>query len=864
MAGYPPPYGVPAVHYVPQTYYAAGYVPSAVQQTIPVPTFQPASSNTWVEHTSHDGRKYYYNTITKVTTWEKPDELKTAAERLLALCPWKEHKSESGKPYYYNTQTKQSVWTKPQELADAEANALSADSSASGLAPASLPSIAAVGTPITPATPSDDPKPNEPSAMEIAMKATLASIGTDKSSANSQDLNSSNIPLPPQNADHEVKLDLPPTHDDSRKGTSYVTETPPPPPTPAAPEYKTRGEMAEGLRQLFREKGVPGNATWEQALKLIGDDPRYAVLRNFVEKKQIFNVYKTQRQKEEREEQRMQAKQAKENLEKFLLQTKKIHSTMSYRKVDQVLSDVHEWTSVPDHDRRILFADAIQEIAKREKEEAKTLRKRNIKVFNEILNTMPNLTYRTTWSEAQQMLLDNSKFTSDLELQNLDKEDALICFEEHIRMLEREHDEEKEREKRKQKRANRKNREAFIVLLDELHERQLLTSTSLWKDLFSIINRDERFHAMLAQRGSTPLDLFKFYVESLKARFPIEKKLIKEILKETGTTVELSSSFDNFKELILADERGKALDLGNVRLTFNSLIEKAHGRETERQREEARRLRKQEQAFCEILRQITDPPIRADTPWEVVSERLGNHPAFTAITLESERIRVFKEYILALDSVDTGAGVYAVDGSKSRRSKAHKTRSTSREGDSQSELDARGDGSSRKDRSKRSRHRAASKSGSEDTDLAPSSKKKHKKTKSKSKKSKKYKSKHREDKNRDTASPPAQLSTSGASNSRSQIASAGAVGGGGGPDGELEEGEAADEDFEEERTHEAEEENGEEEEGEIAYRSSSSKKAHRHRQRQTPTPEDGEANSSLSEDEAYTSRSSSRRRRRRS
>ncbi|VDL90239.1 unnamed protein product [Schistocephalus solidus] len=544
MAGYPPPYGVPAVHYVPQTYYTASYVPSAVQQTISVPAFQPASSNTWVEHTSHDGRKYYYNTMTKVTTWEKPDELKTAAERLLALCPWKEHKSESGKPYYYNIQTKQSVWTKPQELAEAEANALSADT-----------------------TPSDDPKPND------------------------QDLTSSNIPLPPQTVDHEVKPDLP-SHDDS-------------------------------------EKGVPGNATWEQALKLIGDDPRYAVLRNFVEKKQIFNVYKTQRQKEEREEQRMQAKQAKENLEKFLLQTKKIHSTMSYRKVDQVLSDVHEWTSVPDHDRRILLADAIQEIAKREKEEAKTLRKRNIKIFNEILNTMPNLTYRTTWSEAQQMLLDNSKFTSDLELQNLDKEDALICFEEHIRMLEREHDEEKEREKRKQKRANRKNREAFIVLLDELHERQLLTSTSLWKDLFSIINRDERFHAMLAQRGSTPLDLFKFYVESLKARFPIEKKLIKEILKETGTTVELSSSFDNFKEVRRSHPRGKALDLGNVRLTFNSLLEKAHGRETERQREEARRLRKQEQAFCEMLRQTADPPIRADTPWEVVSERLANHPAFT-------------------------------------------------------------------------------------------------------------------------------------------------------------------------------------------------------------------------------------------
>lgn len=45
----------------------------------------------------------------------------------------------------------------------------------------------------------------------------------------------------------------------------------------------------------------------------------------------------------------------------------------------------------------------------------------------------------------------------------MDKEDALICFEEHIRMLEQENDDEKEREKRRQKRTQRKNRESFLV-----------------------------------------------------------------------------------------------------------------------------------------------------------------------------------------------------------------------------------------------------------------------------------------------------------------------------------------------------------------------------------------------------------------
>lgn len=47
----------------------------------------------------------------------------------------------------------------------------------------------------------------------------------------------------------------------------------------------------------------------------------------------------------------------------------------------------------------------------------------------------------------------------------MDKEDALICFEEHIRALEREEEEERERARLRERRQQRKNREAFQVFL---------------------------------------------------------------------------------------------------------------------------------------------------------------------------------------------------------------------------------------------------------------------------------------------------------------------------------------------------------------------------------------------------------------
>lgn len=39
----------------------------------------------WTEHKAPDDRLYYYNSVTKQSSWEKPDELKTKTEVSKAL-----------------------------------------------------------------------------------------------------------------------------------------------------------------------------------------------------------------------------------------------------------------------------------------------------------------------------------------------------------------------------------------------------------------------------------------------------------------------------------------------------------------------------------------------------------------------------------------------------------------------------------------------------------------------------------------------------------------------------------------------------------------------------------------------------------
>lgn len=88
----------------------------------------PTAVLVWSEHTTPDGKMYYYNRLTGASAWEKPDELKIPEEaflcycsqqlplqRALSACIWKEHTAPTGKKFYYNVSTQESVWEMPAD-----------------------------------------------------------------------------------------------------------------------------------------------------------------------------------------------------------------------------------------------------------------------------------------------------------------------------------------------------------------------------------------------------------------------------------------------------------------------------------------------------------------------------------------------------------------------------------------------------------------------------------------------------------------------------------------------------------------------------------------------------------------------------
>merc|ERR1711973_703866 len=220
----PPPFGVPIPNMAPPPgfamppYAAPGFFPHSDSA---LSLKENGDKNVWTEHQSPDGRVYYYNNLTKQSLWDKPDELKTAAEILLSQCPWKEYKTEEGKTYYHNVTTKESRWVIPPELGELKTKMASEEKAKSTLNGQAAPEAKPSTTTETARAPI--------SALDQAMAATLAAI---------------TVPSP-QNDSMDVKES---PGSDSRNST----------PEPRG-IFKDKKEALEAFKELLREKNVPSS-----------------------------------------------------------------------------------------------------------------------------------------------------------------------------------------------------------------------------------------------------------------------------------------------------------------------------------------------------------------------------------------------------------------------------------------------------------------------------------------------------------------------------------------------------------------------------------------------------------------------------
>ncbi|CAO3607198.1 unnamed protein product [Mucor hiemalis] len=525
------------------------------------PPMDPATL--WKEHTTAEGRKYWYNNITRQSTWEKPDNLLTPEEKVLKSSSWKEYTTADGKKYYSNTKTKETVWEIPAELKE---------------------------------------------QLEKAKKLA----------AEIQSLSSNAAPIVPEPA---------------RAGQII-------------PEYATKEQAEQAFFGLLKESGVRTDWNWEQAQRAIITKPLYKALKTPSERKAAFHMYIDHEARREREEKEAREAQQKTNFMNMLSKQPAIKPYTRFRTLAKICGHLTAFSAIKSEKHcEAYFDEYIQNIQREEKDRLRDLRKQSMDKFNKLLHTIPEITYKTSWKEAQYLYQNQLPQGTD-SFQGMDMLDFLSVFEEYNRSLWDVPINEISKKVHQRRRKERKAREGFRELLHELLSSNQINVRTLWKDIYPLIKDDSRYTSAVGLVDSTPIDMFWDILDDLDEQLYHQKKAVYGALKKADFEVDLETNFDDYMKALDVEERVKAeISFENLKFIFEHLQVKAAQRIKDEKRRQEKKLRKKLDIFRHALKHGLQPPITLEDTWESIKPRAELLPEYKDVEDEALKMEVFEKYL---------------------------------------------------------------------------------------------------------------------------------------------------------------------------------------------------------------------------
>ncbi|XP_043713830.1 pre-mRNA-processing protein 40A-like isoform X2 [Telopea speciosissima] len=652
------------------------------------------SSSDWQEHTSADGRRYYYNKKTRQSSWEKPLELMTPVERADASTVWKEFTTQDGRKYYYNKLTKQSKWTIPDELrlareqaekagsqglqsdATVTSNSSSAvavtlaDTPAVGISISSSSTVAVSGvasslvpvTPVVAISPLAVVTSGLPAIAAIPSSVASNAVGVPSPVAALTPLQSTVsggavVPVALDNAtttttkfenvsqgvatsiDGASVQDL----EEAKKGMAVAGKINVAPLEEKTVDdetlvYANKQEAKNAFKALLESANVEYDWTWEQAMRVIINDKRYGALKSLGERKQAFNEYLGQRKKQGAEERRIRQKRAREEFTKMLEESKELTSSTRWSKAISMFEDDERFKAVERaRDREDLFENYLVELQKKERAKAQEEHKRNVMEYKQFLESCDFIKANSQWRKVQDRLEDDERCS------RLEKIDRLEIFQEYIRDLEKEDEEQRKIQKEQLRRDERKKRDEFRKLMEGHVADGMLTAKTHWRDYFMKVKDLPIYIAVSSNAsGSTPKDLFEDVVEELEKQYHDDKTRIKDGMKLEKINMASSWTFEEFKDSITEVVRSPPISDINLKLVFQELIERIK----EKEEKEAKKRQRLADDFSDLLHSIKE--ITASSIWEGSKSLFEDSQEYRAIGEENFRREIFEEYVTRL------------------------------------------------------------------------------------------------------------------------------------------------------------------------------------------------------------------------
>ncbi|KAH1219973.1 Pre-mRNA-processing protein 40C [Glycine max] len=298
----------------------------------------------WTAHKTEAGIIYYYNAVTGESTYHKPSGFKGESHQVSAQptpvsmidlpgTDWRLVSTSDGKKYYYNNLTKTSCWQIPNEVAELKkkqdgdvtkdhlmsvpnTNVLS--DRGSGMVTLNAPAINTGGRDAAALKPST--LQNSSSALDL-IKKKLQDSGTPITPSS---IHAPSVQIGPESngsktVDSTAKGVQVDNNKDKQKDTNGDADVSD---TSSDSEDEDNGPSKEEciiqFKEMLKERGVAPFSKWEKELPKIVFDPRFKAIPSYSARRSLFEHYVKTRAEEERKEKRAAQKAAIEGFKRLL------------------------------------------------------------------------------------------------------------------------------------------------------------------------------------------------------------------------------------------------------------------------------------------------------------------------------------------------------------------------------------------------------------------------------------------------------------------------------------------------------------------------------------------------------------------
>ncbi|XP_022992104.1 pre-mRNA-processing protein 40C [Cucurbita maxima] len=434
-------------------------------------------SENWTAHKTESGIMYYYNALTGESTYEKPSGFKGEPDNLmvqptsvsmsnLSGTDWVLVTMGDGKKYYYNNKTKISSWQIPNEVTELRQQNDEKTKEHSAPLPNNHALTEPGSSPISMNTPAINTGGREamplrtvgvsgPSSALDLIKKKLQESGTPVASSpiSAPTIAQSDVNLP-RDADAAVKAlqtENSKVKPKDANGDGNVSDS------SSDSEDVDSGPTNEQLiiqfKEMLKERGVAPFSKWDKELPKIVFDPRFKAIPSYSARRSLFEHFVKTRAEEERKEKRAAQKAAIEGFKQLLdSASEDIDHTTSYQTFKKKWGNDPRFEALDRKDRENLLSERVLCLKKAAVEKAQALWAASTTSFKSMLQERGDINVNSRWLRVKDSLRDDPRYRS------VKHEDREMLFNEYISEL-KAVEEEKQRESKAKKEEQEKLKE---------------------------------------------------------------------------------------------------------------------------------------------------------------------------------------------------------------------------------------------------------------------------------------------------------------------------------------------------------------------------------------------------------------------